>query len=69
MANIKKNKWKDPEFKKMMIEAKHKNLGTTICKVCNKEFRKNIYNQTMCSKECKQKHRNKQAKERRDKKK
>jgi group I intron endonuclease len=53
MSDKKKEKWKDPKFKKMMIEAKHKNLGTSLCKVCGIEFKKNIHNQTICSKHCK----------------
>ena len=52
-----------------MIESKHKNLGKEKCKVCGKDFQKNVWNQTICSKSCKYKLKNEKAKEKRNNKK
>lgn len=49
-------KWADPKFKEKMKEIKKANLLIPIkCKICEKLFVRNVHNQTMCSKECKDK--------------
>jgi len=58
MSDKRKARWADPEFRKKMQSIKAKNLQVPIkCPVCKKEFIRNVHNQKICSKECKNKHR------------
>jgi len=60
MSKQRKNLWKTPEFKKKMQDSKKQNLIEPIkCKVCDNLFIRKIHNQTICSKECKYKDKNK----------
>jgi len=54
MAKKRKEIWNDPEFKQKMKKAKELKLAEPIqCIVCHELFIRNVYNQKICSKKCK----------------
>jgi hypothetical protein len=56
LAEKRKKIWANPEYKKRIAEIKKQKLQTPIkCEICKKEFIRNVVNQKVCSKECKNK--------------